>query len=893
MYLIMNRITSISRKLSIVVIYLSSLCHTQIQAAVSNTNTNSAFKPAAVTDTIPATQKSYVDFNGINDYGNSKPLLGSLQQATIMSWIKLDENFNAVGMIAGQENFNLSVNAANRLVATANGQHIFCPFSLETNKWYHITAVYNSLDATEKLKLYINGKKEKTSNSSALEANLAESASKFTFAKNALSDDEFFKGSIDEIRVFNLALSDDMIQKMVYQEIKQQGVSIRGEVIPKNIDGLLWSNLIGYYKMNDFRTVGSNERLTSDEVSSETFVKLYNTRNFKPQSAPMPFITTRNGDIDIAVSDNNFVNGGDALSYDWSIVHIKNDVQFQYNHTSLGMIVDYGVKVTLTNENKLQNNWYLKLDGKIDCKGKSQLVQTQFSDLDPQSVGSIEKDQQGQTNKFNYNYWCSPVGVSNNTTNNADYTIAEVLKDGTDPDHFQNINWTTSVNGAPTSPITLSSFWIFKFQNLIPSMANWISVGCNGNVQAGQGFTLKGSGSTQPFQNYTFVGKPNNGDINVPIAVYNLNLTGNPYPSALDADKFIRTNLNSTRGSLYFWENSETNYTHNLIDYQGGYAVRNLVGGVPAMSLYNDNSASEKIPGKYIPVGQAFFMSGNGTGGAIKFNNSQRSFVKENNIESNLMFKASADGETQNNGNSVLNNSEDAIPQSIFPKIRLGFITGENYHRQILLGFMGDLATSATDAGFDALYIDTQPSDMYFIDNNNALVIQGEGEFDVNKIYPITVKSNGNGTLKFILDATENFDSQYGIYIYDNVTSEYHDIRTEAFELNLPVGTFANRFSLRFKTLNSLAAAEFNLNDEIQVAYTNANHMITIKNNVQDATVESVMVYNMIGQSIANFEVKKEIQTKIQIPVSNLSSGTYIIKVHTTKGDITKKVLVR
>jgi hypothetical protein len=58
-------------------------------------------------------------------------------------------------------------------------------------------------------------------------------------------------------------------------------------------------------------------------------------------------------------------------------------------------------------------------------------VQTAESDLDVTSAGSIERDQQGQPNKFNYNYWSSPVSTINKTVNNNDYTVAEIMKDGT------------------------------------------------------------------------------------------------------------------------------------------------------------------------------------------------------------------------------------------------------------------------------------------------------------------------------------------------------------------------------------------------------------------------------------------------------------------------------
>jgi hypothetical protein len=77
----------------------------------------------------------------------------------------------------------------------------------------------------------------------------------------------------------------------------------------------------------------------------------------------------------------------------------------------------------MNNDTNIQNDWYLKLDGKIDLVGMSQLVQTAESDLDVTSAGSIERDQQGQSNKYNYNYWSSPVSPINTTANNTNYSI--------------------------------------------------------------------------------------------------------------------------------------------------------------------------------------------------------------------------------------------------------------------------------------------------------------------------------------------------------------------------------------------------------------------------------------------------------------------------------------
>jgi hypothetical protein len=91
-------------------------------------------------------------------------------------------------------------------------------------------------------------------------------------------------------------------------------------------------------------------------------------------------------------------------------------------------------------------------------------------------------------------------------------------------------------------------------------------------------------------------------------------------------------------------------------------------------------------------------------------------------------------------------------------KVRLGF-EASNYHRQILLGFMNELATSAIDAGYDAPHIDNQPSDMYFMNNETKLIIEADNYFNADNIYPIGVKTTAEGNVKFALDATENFEN--------------------------------------------------------------------------------------------------------------------------------------
>jgi uncharacterized repeat protein (TIGR01451 family) len=175
-----------------------------------------------------------------------------------------------------------------------------------------------------------------------------------------------------------------------------------------------------------------------------------------------------------------FLYGNGTVTFNGSIANVYQqlfDVSSQPNFNNLTLnasnnskglsIIDgYGLFVS--------NNLDL-ISGTLRLNGKAQLIQTKSgtSTNTTSGTGKIQKDQQGQSNKYNYNFWSSPVGVSS-------YTVAGVLKDGTNSLNPQNINWIGGYDGAPTSPISLASYWIFKYQNLSSNYANWSNVGSNG-----------------------------------------------------------------------------------------------------------------------------------------------------------------------------------------------------------------------------------------------------------------------------------------------------------------------------------------------------------------------------------------------------------------------------
>jgi hypothetical protein len=235
------------------------------------------------------------------------------------------------------------------------------------------------------------------------------------------------------------------------------------------------------------------------------------------------------------------------------------------------------------------------LDGEIRLIGDAQLIQTHIGLSNVQGSGRIFKDQSAQVpNTFRYHYWSSPVREFGSDT----FRVSSIMKDGNVPtsetsDPF-DINFVggTNYDGAPgvanVTPITISSYWIYTNLNDPGDGSAWVQQRENGVITRGQGYTMKSTGVSP--QNYTFVGTPNDGSITFPIDAQRTSLLGNPYPSALDLQDFITTNIDAITGTIYFWEHTGEDSTagtegHNATYYQGGYSQRNISMGVAANNV--------------------------------------------------------------------------------------------------------------------------------------------------------------------------------------------------------------------------------------------------------------------------------------------------------------------
>ncbi|WP_159085968.1 LamG-like jellyroll fold domain-containing protein [Flavobacterium faecale] len=847
---------------------------------------------------------------------------------SIACWIRNNSSGQRT-IISKGLSLELKLNAANKIEGYWDGVLKFVSnTSIPDFKWHHVTAVYHLGSAH----LYIDGMLDVSVFNLT---NPTPNYARFSIGAKYISKSDIrtpFLGEIDEVSIWDIGLTVAQVNYLMNQEVQKGATNMAmGKILPEGIvknelAAVPWNSLKAYYDFNSF--YGSTVEGLTDE---RNFLRInYLSKNkdiTTTQTAPLPYETIadgtwedetiwKNGAVQITPNDMSIVDPTRAV--DGNIVTIKHNIISSGNKTVLGLVVegtDATTFKTLTaaNNSKIAVSHYLKLDGLIDLKGRSQLVQTMNSELDNASIGFIKRDQQGTINKYNFNYWSSPVGPIAGA-NNADFIVKDLFKDGTTATE-QDIVWTDSYDGSNT-PLTLSRYWLFKFKNSGATGA-WSRFREDTGTIASQGFILKGSSDPDPTnmitQNYTFKGKPYNGPIaGAAIVPGSLFLVGNPYASALDGYEFIRDNISVAKGgnnatdiidgTLYFWEHSPANATHVLAGYTGGYATLTLTGATPPVAplgIYSEGN-SAKIPYQYIPVGQGFFVVGAATisgSATVKFDNNQRAFVKEDAVDelsaplSNTMFRMTAQKTShfKDNGNDALFSDNEI-------KVRLGFNATTSEHRQLLLGFMNESATDGYDNGYDGFQIDTKANDIYFLIQNSKFSVQGVGTFEQDKAYALGVNVGTAGEISFMVDGQEFLPSTQNVYIHDKENNVYYDITSQPAKITLAVGVYTKRFELSFKsnavvTLGTETTNPKDLVSNVIVSTNNTNKTVTVAKN-NDVEIISVTIYNVLGQRLVNTKKTNNVADTIQIPFS-VPAGVYVVKVQTNKGVYTTKIITQ
>lgn len=882
----------------------------------------------------------------------------SVDNFSIAAWIKCAPTAAIRTIMAKGEKLQMRLNTANKIEILIDDKvtpKFISNISISDNKWHHIAFVYES----GTILLYIDGILDQSIQDVV---HPSPNFNHFCIGGVYLNSNSILNpllGDVDEVSVWDLALSIDQVRYIMNQEIKPSGGMISGKELPfaassNEVNTSLWSGLRVYYDFNSF--YGSTvEGLTNDRYFLRLRYLNKNKTVVRTQTIPVPYVTAANGDWDNTTtwansSDNmlpNSIGLDGTTKINWNIVQIDHEILSGDRNISLsGLIMQSAGILTMADPIDPQNetnsgqsltiSHYLELDGKIDLIGESQLIQTDGSIIDADSGGFIERDQQGTANGFNYNYWSSSVGpIGGNTgtrgngvsSTNGNVSMSEFLFNGSDSSSYSNMQYdSTLYNYTPAGPPglirTIYTYWLYKFYGPADDYNAWGKIDQNSLLLAGEGFTMKGPLGSAPIstqQNYVFKGLPNNGDITLALDKTSgevERLIGNPYPSALDANEFIRDNLSDAEGgnntntiingALYFWDHFGQEDSHYLKAYVGGYATYNLIGGAPAISndarINNTSNAGSaaigtKIPGQYIPVNQAFFVStkwesnpnddsgiiSSVDGGNIIFKNSQRVFATENGVSS-IFMKSSKD---KSSSKTVANS-----PKSSTPTIRLEYVSPLGYHRQLVIGANKN-ASKGYDLGYDAFMVDVNEEDMYWNMNTNKLVIQGVQEFIKSEEFSLGLIVKTSGIAKIKLDGLENIDASLMVSIKDELTGETKNIKTDSFEVNLEPGVYNDRFKLVFNKLEENIPVIENIVDKSTASSISINYEIKSKKlnliNKDKINIKDFALYDMLGNKIKASKLNTKSDASLRV---SATTGLYIVKLNTENGVVTKKIII-
>lgn len=363
----------------------------------------------------------------------------------------------------------------------------------------------------------------------------------------------------------------------------------------------------------------------------------------------------------------------------------------------------------------------------------------------------------------------------------------------------------------------------------------------------------------------------------------------------MDAIQFINDNKPGTgsgviSGTILLWEQWAGN-SHNLAEYEGGYGYINTLTTERAYQhedipiVDQVQTAGIKKPTFNIPVGQGFFVEVI-EDGYIEFNNGQRVFVKE----------SDADG-TPTNGSAFFRTtnasttSSDESASNEKKILRLEFGVSNGATRSFVIGFTNE-STDGFDYGLDGGVInDPTLDDMATIYEGKPYVIQAFSPITPDKEIDLILNASGDYTYSIKATEISNFPESIDIFLMDNLTGQYFDLRTMAsYNFDSQEGTFTDRFKVIFQNPSTLNSEEFE-NPTYQIYVDQLQNKLYVKN--LNGQAKKLMLTNMLGQSVKSLESINNQTLENGVSTAGLSTGVYVVSIITDNNKtLNKKILV-
>ncbi|WP_179349464.1 T9SS type A sorting domain-containing protein [Winogradskyella pacifica] len=466
------------------------------------------------------------------------------------------------------------------------------------------------------------------------------------------------------------------------------------------------------------------------------------------------------------------------------------------------------------------------------------------------------KRQADNLNQYDYVYWSSPV---------AEFDIAGIPGSN-------KYEWNPQIGNDNTDDSTVG---------------DWVSA--NGFMSVGKGYIARVPSSANVTT--TFNGVPNNGDIDIEIFKTPLaessdmagidkhwNLIGNPYPSAIDAIKFLTYNSSvidgGIDGSVYLWTHTRpasSSEDDPFYDNDDTYGL-NYGDQYIAYNAMGNSDPSDEFKGK-IASGQGFFVQvedGFTGSPSVTFNNTMRhdNYEAYNNDE---FYRGTVD-------------TAVALEKQL---VWLSLANEDNHAMSTLIGY-AEGATEGKDRLYDA-YTNNEGFNLYsLITEDEKLVIQGLPLpfVDTNTV-PLGVELTQSGIYTIAIGNVKGslfVDREQAIYLEDTYTNVTHDLRASPYTFTGEAGEFNDRFVLRYTPSVTLSVNENSA--ATTFAYV-SNAMFHVKSN---SNLDAIEIFDMNGKQIINYTIEDNTNSfDTQFAFAN---GIYIAAIKLDNGSVVTKKLI-
>lgn len=407
-----------------------------------------------------------------------------------------------------------------------------------------------------------------------------------------------------------------------------------------------------------------------------------------------------------------------------------------------------------------------------------------------------------------------------------------------------------------------------------PTVSGWQTLSA---TEKGRGFIMRIKNQT-PYSasaaydgriNLTYSGMANNGVVDVSTlnifatnatSAKNNNLLANPYPSAIDADKFLEYNTNLD-GVVYLWKAQTPN-----VGTAQAYVNADYIAYTRAGSTAYGSVGAVDFDGK-IATGQGFKvkdLSVGGTGTAT-FNNCMR---------------------VSGNNNQFMRMNTNALTTSI-DRFKVNISDAAGLGNQVLVAYMPE-ATLAYDRMYDASLFTVSAVQMYSILDNDTkkLAINARPAFDVNDQVSVGYRISSTEPTILRIDVAQKegvfTNTTTPIYLHDTLLNVYHNFSSGAYTFT----SASQQDTTRFKIVYQTALDKDTFDSSAAVAILDKG-MLQIN---ASSDIMQVGVYDMMGRLIVSTTPSVSESTFVS-PFQH-AEGMYIVKVKLDNGSVATQKLI-